>query len=509
RADVATRTHHQESLGTAGEGTLSGAPLDPTIARPLPRPVSRGQARRRQLLSWPIAALALDATALAAALALSEFTGPRAGLTAAPLVWVPLFAIMTLGLLALRHAYRQPLGLQILDQIRGVAIAVGLAAVIVIAIRVAVEDNPTIASETLRQAALAGALLAVSRTAFLWSQAHARREGRAARRTLVVGAGHVGAHTARRLLDRPEFGLRPVGYLDKDPREGEELEGLPVLGASWDLERVVTEHEIAHVIFAFSTAPHSVLLSLVQRCEELELPVSLVPRLFEKVTGRISVEHLGGLPLLEVRRADPRGWQFAIKYALDRIAALVMIVLTAPVLAIAAIAVLISLGRPVLYRQIRTGRDGRPFEILKFRSMRPPVGDQKTGSVVTAGLGPGGVEGDDRRSAVGAVLRKTSLDELPQLFNVLKGEMSLIGPRPERPEFVELFREEVHRYGERHRVKAGITGWAQVHGLRGKTSMSDRVEWDNYYIENWSLWLDFKILIRTVSAVVRPGSSVE
>ena len=454
-------------------------------------------------------ALSLDATALAAALAVSEFIGPRAGQTAAPLIWVPLFAVLTIGLLALRHGYRQPLGLQVLDQIRGTAIAVGLAAVIVIAIRVVAEDNPTIAAETLRQAAVAGALLAVSRTAFLWSQTHARREGRAARRTLVVGAGHVGAHTARRLLDRPEFGLKPVGYLDKDPRKGEELEGLPVLGASWDLERVVTEYEIDHVIFAFSTAPHSVLLRLVQRCEELDLPVSLVPRLFEKVTGRISVEHLGGLPLLEVRRANPLGWQFAVKYALDRCAALIMIVLTAPILALAALAVLISLGRPVLYRQQRSGRDGRPFEIVKFRSMRPSSGGPSAGSLVAEGRGPGGVEGEDRRSAVGMLLRKTSLDELPQLFNVLKGEMSLVGPRPERLEFVELFREEIHRYGERHRVKAGITGWAQVHGLRGKTSMSDRVEWDNYYIENWSLWLDFKILVRTVAAVVRPGSFVE
>ena len=254
---------------------------------------------------------------------------------------------------------------------------------------------------------------------------------------------------------------------------------MPVLGASWDLERVVHDYEIGHVIFAFSTAPHSVLLNLVHRCEALELPVSLVPRLFETVTGRISVEHLGGLPLLEVRRADPRGWQFAVKYGLDRLAALVVLVLTAPLMAAAAIAVLVSLGRPVLYRQVRSGRDGRPFEILKFRSMRPPSTVPQSGTPATAGLGPGGVEGDDRRSAVGALLRKTSLDELPQLFNVLKGEMSLVGPRPERPEFVELFREEIHRYGERDRVKAGITGWAQVHRLRGKTSMSDRVEWDN------------------------------
>ncbi len=492
------------------EATVAEPRLRAGIPHSLPGASLRAAHRRRRGLSWPLATLALDAIALAVALTLSEFTGPRAGQTAAPIAWVPLFAVIAVSLLALRGSYRQPLRLQTLDTLRGVAIAACLAAVLVIAMRVLVEDNPTSATETLRQAAFAIAFLGASRSGFLWAQAHRRKHGRAARRTLVVGAGHVGAHTARRLLDRPEFGLRPIGYLDKDPRAGEELEGLPVLGASWDLELIIEEHDIEHVIFAFSTAPHSVLLRLVQRCEELDLPVSLVPRLFEKVTGRITVEHLGALPLLEVRRADPRGWQFAIKYGLDRIAALLLTLIATPILLISAAAVAISLGRPVLYRQVRVGRDGRPFEMLKFRSMRPPRDDDgRVGSLAADGLGPGGVEGEDRRTTVGAVLRKTSLDELPQLFNVLRGEMSIIGPRPERPEFVELFREQIYRYGERHRVKAGITGWAQVQGLRGKTSMADRVEWDNYYIENWSLWLDFKILMLTFATIVRPGSSVE
>ncbi|MFQ5426236.1 MAG: sugar transferase, partial [Gaiellales bacterium] len=170
------------------------------------------------------------------------------------------------------------------------------------------------------------------------------------------------------------------------------------------------------------------------------------------------------------------------------------------------VAVLTSLGRPILYKQERVGLDGRPFQILKFRTMRPP--NPSADNVIALAprdTAPGGVEGQDRRTRVGTLLRRTSVDELPQLVNVLKGEMSLIGPRPERPEFARLFAARVDRYAERHRVKSGITGWAQVHGLRGKTSLSDRVEWDNYYIENWSLWLDFKILILTVAAVVRPG----
>ncbi|MGB2918718.1 MAG: sugar transferase, partial [Mycobacterium sp.] len=153
-------------------------------------------------------------------------------------------------------------------------------------------------------------------------------------------------------------------------------------------------------------------------------------------------------------------------------------------------------------RQERIGRDGIVFGCLKFRSMRP-LDPDKANFQLKDGAAPGGVEGEDRRTRIGKIMRKTSLDELPQLVNVLKGDMSLVGPRPERPEFVELFEMQIRRYGERHRVKAGITGWAQVHGLRGQTSIADRAEFDNYYIENWSLNLDFKVLVLTVLAVLR------
>ena len=182
--------------------------------------------------------------------------------------------------------------------------------------------------------------------------------------------------------------------------------------------------------------------------------------------------------------------------------------LTAPIFAVAAVGTLVSVGGPVFFRQPRVGRDGRRFEMLKFRSMRT-VSEPVILPDLPADTAPGGIEGDDRRTRFGAFLRRTSLDELPQLLNVVRGEMSLIGPRPERPDFVRLFERNVPRYGDRHRVKSGITGWAQVHGLRGKTSLSDRVEWDNFYIENWSLWLDVKILLMTVLAVRRYFSQAE
>jgi lipopolysaccharide/colanic/teichoic acid biosynthesis glycosyltransferase len=168
------------------------------------------------------------------------------------------------------------------------------------------------------------------------------------------------------------------------------------------------------------------------------------------------------------------------------------------------------MGRPIFFRQVRVGRDGVPFEILKFRSMKLPTREELEAQAraIAEGL-PGGVEGVDRRTKVGVFIRRTSLDELPQLLNVLRGEMSIVGPRPERPEFVSRFESSVYRYTDRHRVKAGITGWAQVHGLRGKTSIDDRAEWDNWYVENFSLWLDVKILLMTAAAIFSAFRDVE
>jgi lipopolysaccharide/colanic/teichoic acid biosynthesis glycosyltransferase len=213
---------------------------------------------------------------------------------------------------------------------------------------------------------------------------------------------------------------------------------------------------------------------------------------------------LSGLELPRPRLESLGSRQLAVKHGLDFAVAVLALLLALPVLAAAVVAVRLSLGRPIFFRQVRIGRDGRPFEILKFRSMRQATGDElATFAGLPPDSAPGGVEGTDRRTRVGAFLRRTSLDELPQLINVLRGEMSLVGPRPERPEFVELFRERVEGYPERHRVRPGMTGWAQVNGLRGQTSLADRVEFDNDYIENWSLSVDLKILVLTAPAVVR------
>ena len=323
------------------------------------------------------------------------------------------------------------------------------------------------------------------------------------KRTLIVGTGDIAMLLGRRLRGLPDLGLVPVGFVEPDPaRTGESGRRADHrLGTLSDLDAVVGATAAEHVILAFSSAPDRGLRPLVRQCEELGIELSVVPRLFDETNNRIELEHIGGLPVFALREVDPQGWQFRIKHTFDRIVSALLLVLLSPLLLGVAAGVKLSSPGPVLFRQQRLGRDGRVFDLCKFRSMRPAP--PSAPAAVDAEHGPGGVEGEDRRTRFGAWLRRTSIDELPQLLNVVRGEMSLVGPRPERPNLVELFDEIVDRYADRHRVKSGITGWAQVHGLRGRTSMVDRVEWDNYYIQNWSLWLDVKILLLTPLAVLR------
>lgn len=487
--------------------------VDRTVQEALseaPRPLDSTTTLRRRLRSrtaWALARLSLDAAMLVTAGIAAVVGSEAAGVSAPPGRWAVVFACLVIGIFTARGMYGARLRFELLEDLRTVLTGTTLAAMAVLTMRELVGDPPDLAAQTIRMWAFAAAYLAAGRIALHWSRAQAHRHGESLRPTLIIGAGKVGRLTAKRLLDHPEIGLEPVGFLDKDPLVDEDGSlPLPVLGASWDLDRVAAQHEVEHVIITFSRAPHEVLLRLVQRCEELGLQVAFVPRLYEKITSKLTVEHLGGIPFISARPTNPKGFQFAVKYATDRIVAAVLLLLTLPLTLPAAVAILTTLGRPLFFRQVRVGRDGRTFAMLKFRTMRATIAPVALPEL-PPDTAPGGVEGPDRRTRLGTLLRRTSIDELPQLLNVLKGEMSLIGPRPERPEFVDVFERSVYRYSERHRVKSGITGWAQVNGLRGKTSLSDRVEWDNYYIENWSLWLDFKVLLLTALAVIRPSNA--
>ncbi|MGH2948670.1 MAG: sugar transferase [Solirubrobacteraceae bacterium] len=407
--------------------------------------------------------------------------------------------------LAARGMYRRRVHVVILDGVGPIVGAVSVSAMVVVTWSLYAGADNELGALIARAWVFSVVFVGAGRICLAAVQRQARTRGEVGKATLIIGAGEVGAQVARRLNAQPEYGLMPVGFLDADPAPQVERTalGVPILGTPADLRQVAADVGAQHVILAFSSAPDRGLIPVARECEALGLEVSLVPRLFESMTDRVALERLGGLPLIGLRSVDPQGWLFACKYALDRLLATAALLAVTPLLLAVAVAVRLSSPGPILFRQLRVGRDGKAFHLLKFRSMR--TAREATPFRPAPGSAPGGIEGADRRTRVGRLIRRTSIDELPQLINVLRGEMSLVGPRPERPEFVELFRHDVERYGDRHRVKSGITGWAQVHGLRGQTSLADRVEWDNFYIENWSLWLDVKILLMTVAAILRPS----
>jgi exopolysaccharide biosynthesis polyprenyl glycosylphosphotransferase len=462
-----------------------------------------GQARR--FASWGRISLATDVIALSVALFLAHFTSG----TVLPAAWAFVFGGLVISMLWSKQMYRPPIDPRMLDASRSIVTAVAIAAALTMALRVLLTNGPAVVEEIIEPWLFATVFVCAGRIWLISSVRRARKRGDGGQRVLVVGAGDVGRLIATRLVEHPELGLRPVGFLDKEPLHGPETTGLPVLGASWDLDRIVHDQQIEHVIVTFSRAPDEVLLRLLKRCDQLGIATSLVPRLYEKSTEHVTFVPLGGVPLVARHSPDPRSWPFAVKHSLDRVAAGLALLVLAPVMGALTLGVWATLGRPIFYRAERVGRDGRRFDMLKFRTMMPMTEEERTNLVIDAETGTGGVSstGLDRRTRLGTFMRRTSLDELPQLFNVLKGEMSLVGPRPERTEYVEVYEKEVPRYKERHRVKSGITGWAQVSGLRGRTSLADRAEWDNYYIENWSLWLDFKIVLLTLAAVVRSADA--
>jgi exopolysaccharide biosynthesis polyprenyl glycosylphosphotransferase len=471
------------------------------VAYPWPDAARSAGSRR------PANRIGVDLTSLVfAAVVLELVDAPRRGF--GHVQWLVAYFACVVAIMAARGLYRARLVLGSRDDGRRIVGATTIAALVMVFAQDVLRARPAphLAGLVLDWGVTSGVLI-LGRSLFWWAEMRARRRGERTRRTLIVGAGTVGSVIARRLKERPELGLKPVAFLDAAPLEDVASSGTPVVGSGTDIGAVVDAFDIDHVVVSFSGESHDVLLNVVSHCDEHGIAVSIVPRLFERVTRRVDVDHLGGISLLTVSASNPNGWEVAIKYAVDRMLAGALLLLLSPVLLLCAVATRISIGSPVFFRQTRVGVDGRVFEMLKFRSMRPADVSPDVAYDLPPDTAPGGVEGSDRRSRVGGFMRATSLDELPQLFNVLRGEMSIVGPRPERPAFARIFDESVYRYGDRLRMKSGITGWAQVNGLRGKTSISDRVEWDNYYIENWSLWLDLKIVLRTLTAVF--ASSVE
>jgi Undecaprenyl-phosphate glucose phosphotransferase len=311
-------------------------------------------------------------------------------------------------------------------------------------------------------------------------------------RLLIVGAGEVGRMILQKIRQSPGLGYTVVGFVDdRDPPSN--VLGASVLGQTDDLPRLIETHQVDEVIVAMPEASHQDILSIITRCEREKVTIKVFPDVFQIMASEVSIGDLNGLPLLTVRDIALRGWRLALKRATDLLGSGLALLVFSPIMLLVAILIKLDSPGSVFYVQERMGLDARPFLMFKFRSMRPNA-EADTGPVWAT-------QSDPRRTRIGTIMRRLSIDELPQFINVLLGDMSLVGPRPERPIFVEQFKRSIPRYMDRHKEKAGMTGWAQVNGLRGDTSIIERTKYDLWYIENWSLLLDFKILARTLTSV--------
>jgi exopolysaccharide biosynthesis polyprenyl glycosylphosphotransferase len=333
-------------------------------------------------------------------------------------------------------------------------------------------------------------LVALGRYVVYAVQKSVRARGIGVQRLLVVGTGEQAHLVLDRVRKSPGIGYRPVGILAESPGISA-IYGLPVLGTIEQIDQVVRNHDISDVVVAMPTLSQQRLLDLVTQCADEKVNIKVFPDLFQYMMSGVNIGDLNGLPLISVKDVALRGLNLTLKRAMDLVVSASVLVFMSPLMLLIAVLIkLTSPDGPVFLVQERVGLDGRPFPIIKFRTMRPDA-EQETGAVWAT-------PGDPRRTRLGAFLRRYSLDELPQFINVLVGDMSVVGPRPERPVFVAQFRRTIPRYFDRHREKAGITGWAQVNGLRGNTSIEDRTTYDLWYVENWTLWLDVKICLKTL-----------
>jgi len=319
------------------------------------------------------------------------------------------------------------------------------------------------------------------------------RAGVGLKRILIAGAGDLGRMVADRVLQHREFGFQVVGFIDdRAGTAGDHIgyRGLPLLGTLSELGDIAQRERVDHLYVALPLEEHAKLLDLVEVTSRECIDVKVVPDLLQFITLRARLEDLDGLPIINLNDVPLQGFNAWMKRAIDiALSAASLLILAIP-LAIIALLVRISSRGNVFYAQERMGLDGKAFTVYKFRSMHEGA---------ETGTGPVWAREDDPRATpIGRWLRRLDLDELPQFWNVLRGDMSIVGPRPERPFFVEQFKHRIPQYMLRHKVKAGITGWAQVNGWRGNTSLEKRIEYDLYYIENWSVTLDLKIMWLTI-----------
>lgn len=318
--------------------------------------------------------------------------------------------------------------------------------------------------------------------------------GRDTKTVILIGSNPTAARVYEMITRQPSLGYRILGYFTAGPRKRLSGTDATFLGTLSNVPLFVRNHDVDVILIALSSKDHPLLLDLIRDCEGLNTEMLMVPDLVDLMTSRVRITELEGIPFLQVKEAALSTWNQIIKRGFDIGTAAVVLLLASPVMIFIAIMVKLTSPGPVFYLQERIGLDGKPFRVIKFRTMKTDA-EKDSGPVWAR-------KDDPRTTLIGRILRRFSLDELPQLLNVLKGEMSVVGPRPERQFFVDRFKGQIPKYLDRHRVKTGMTGWAQVNGLRGNAPIEERTKYDVYYVENWSLAFDLKIISKTLRAVL-------
>lgn len=335
------------------------------------------------------------------------------------------------------------------------------------------------------------ASLSLSRGIFREALRFMRRRGYNLRHIIVIGDGILAREIVKRITNHPELGLNIIGLVgSKTEKINKRVYGQEIIGTYEDIEKIFRGKNVDQVFICIPFSMITKLENILKSIEPYHAAIKIIPDIYHFLPFSGSIEEFEGLPIISFQDTPLYGWNIVIKRASDIIIALFGIIITLPIMILIALIIKLTSQGPIFYKQKRAGLDGRAFEMLKFRTMHVDA-EKETGPVWAK-------ENDQRRTRFGAFLRKTSLDELPQFFNVLKGDMSVVRPRPERPEFIERFRKEIPRYMFRHKMRAGITGWAQVNGWRGDTDLKKRIEHDLYYIENWSIWFDLKVILLTL-----------
>jgi exopolysaccharide biosynthesis polyprenyl glycosylphosphotransferase len=403
---------------------------------------------------------------------------------------IPFVVAFYLFALAVTGQYRSWRGRTLVDQLFALYAGVGFAAVLMLAAIEVGNLGQSYSRLTILPAVLLSAVVMTGERYLLRQyETRLRRRGIGTERVLMVGTGEGSELLIRRMSMFPQYGFHVVGVASDVVLADGMFVGVPVVGRVADLPKLVKDLNVDQVFLALPAGQRDRLLHLIKLCEDENLEFKILPDLLEVMSSRVAANVIDGLPLVGIRRSSLRGGAAVVKRTIDVLISGVLLILLSPLLLLVAILIKVTMPGPLLFKQERIGRDRRPFVIFKFRSMVPDA-ETATGPVVAA-------PGDTRVTRFGRVLRRLSLDELPQLFNVLRGDMSLVGPRPQPTFFDERYSGEVPRYMERQRVRPGLTGWAEVNDLRGAAPIRDRTLYDVYYIENWSLALDLKIVMLT------------